>query len=131
MASILRLCSLACLLLTASVAHAQPAPDFFKGKAMHFTVVYEPGGTYDIYSRLVITHMPRHIPGEPTMVVQYMPGAGGLSAPCNLMSSAAQDGTEIGILPRDSRSTSVLRPEAAKYDARRFNWIGRLSSYAA
>ena len=57
---------------------ADGAADFFKGRSMRFAVVYEPGGTYDLYSRLMAAHLPRHIPGSPALVVQYMPGAGDL-----------------------------------------------------
>ena len=48
-------------------AQGQSAEEFFKGKTLRFTVVYEPGGTYDLYSRLLITHLSKHIPGNPTL----------------------------------------------------------------
>src|SRR5258708_38080951 len=82
-------------------ACAQPAAEFFKGKPMRFTGVYEPGGTYDLYSRLVITHLPKHIPGHPTIAIQYMPGAGGMVGTLNRYAKIAQDGTHLGMLPRD------------------------------
>src|SRR5882757_3081359 len=110
-------------------AGAQPAAEFFKGKPMRFTVVYEPGGTYDLYSRLVITHMPRHIPGNPTIAIQYMPGAGGMVGTLNLHDKIAQDGTQLGMLPRDIAINQMLHPQETRYDARRFNWIGRVASY--
>jgi tripartite-type tricarboxylate transporter receptor subunit TctC len=110
-------------------AGAQPAAEFFKGKAMRFTVVYEPGGTYDLYSRLIVAHLPKHIPGNPTIVVQYMPGAGGMVGTLNLHEKAPQDGTQLGMLPRDIAINQMLHPEEARYDARRFNWIGRVASY--
>ena len=75
----------------AATAPAQPAEDFFKGKTLRFTVVYEPGGTYDLYSRLLITYLPKHIPGNPTIVIQYMPGAGGMVGTLNLYEKAARD----------------------------------------
>src|SRR5882724_6493387 len=112
-----------------SGAGAQPAAEFFKGKSMRFTVVYEPGGTYDLYSRLVITHLPRHIPGNPTIAIQYMPGAGGMVGTLNLHDKIAQDGTQLGMLPRDIAINQMLHPQDARYDARRFNWIGRVASY--
>ena len=114
---------------TGSVHAAEPASDFFKGKSMRFTVVYEPGGTYDLYSRLVMTHMARHIPGNPSIVVQYMPGAGGLVGTLNLYEKALADGTQLGMLPRDIAINQMLHPQEARYDARRFNWIGRVASY--
>jgi len=110
-------------------ALAQPAEDFFKGKTLRFTVVYEPGGTYDLYSRLLITHLPKHIPGNPTIVIQYMPGAGGMVGTVNLYEKAARDGTQLGMLPRDIAVNQMLHPEAARYDARRFTWIGRIATY--
>jgi tripartite-type tricarboxylate transporter receptor subunit TctC len=129
MAPHMRACSVVCFLLAPYLAQAQPTQDFFKGKSLSFTVVYEPGGTYDIYSRLLVAHLPRHIPGKPTIVVQYMPGAGGLTGTLNLYERAAQDGTQLGMLPRDIAINQMLHPEDARYDARRFSWIGRISSY--
>ena len=106
-------------------AQAQSAEEFFKGKTLRFTVVYEPGGTYDLYSRLLITHLPKHIPGTPTIVIQYMPGAGGMVGTVNLYEKAARDGTQLGMLPRDIAVNQMLHPDNARYDAKRFNWIGR------
>src|SRR5271156_6279414 len=110
-------------------AQAQPAEEFFKGKTLRFTVVYEPGGTYDLYSRLLIAHFSKHIPGNPTIVIQYMPGAGGMDGTVNLYEKAARDGTQLGMLPRDIAINQMLHPEEARYDAKRFNWIGRISAY--
>ena len=110
-------------------AQAQSAEEFFKGKTLRFTVVYEPGGTYDLYSRLLITHLSKHIAGNPTIVIQYMPGAGGMVGTVNLYEKAARDGTQLGMLPRDIAVNQMLHPDAARYDAKRFNWIGRVASY--
>jgi tripartite-type tricarboxylate transporter receptor subunit TctC len=111
-------------------APAQTAAEFFSHKTVRFTITYEPGGSYDLYARLAATHLPRHLPGRPAMVVQYMPGAGGLLGTLQVYEKAAQDGSELAILPRDIAINQMLRPESARYDARRFNWIGTLSSYA-
>jgi tripartite-type tricarboxylate transporter receptor subunit TctC len=110
-------------------AQAQPAEEFFKGKTLRFTVVYEPGGTYDLYSRVLIMHLPKHIAGNPSIVIQYMPGAGGMTGTVNLYEKAARDGTQLAMLPRDIAVNQMLHPEAARYDAKRFNWIGRIASY--
>src|SRR3979409_2747092 len=59
-----------------------------------------------------------------------MPGAGGLLGTLYFYDKAPQDGSELAILPRDIAINQMLRPETAKYDARRFNWIGTLASYA-
>ena len=119
-----------CVCLACAVrAHGQPADEFFKGKTLRFTVVYEPGGTYDLYSRLLIAHLPRHIPGNPAILIQYMPGAGGMVGTVNLYDKAERDGTQLGMLPRDIAVNQMLHPQEARYDAKRFNWIGRVASY--
>jgi tripartite-type tricarboxylate transporter receptor subunit TctC len=109
---------------------AENASEFFRQKTIRFIVTYEPGGSYDLYARLATAHLGRHIPGNPSIQVQYMPGAGGLIGILHLFEKAQQDGTEIAILPRDLAINQRLHPEAARYDARKFNWIGTLSSYA-
>jgi tripartite-type tricarboxylate transporter receptor subunit TctC len=116
-------------MLSLSSIPAHSAEDFFSGKSLRFTVVYDPGGTYDLYSRLVIPHLARHIPGHPAIVIQYMPGAGGMTGTLYLYGRAEQDGTQLGMLPRDIAVNQMLHPEASRYDARRFNWIGRIASY--
>src|SRR5438874_7454598 len=111
-------------------ALAQGPAEFFRQKTIRFIVTYEPGGSYDLYARLATAHLGRHLPGNPSMLVQYMPGAGGLIGILHLFEKAQQDGTEIAILPRDLAINQRLHPETARYDARKFNWIGTLSSYA-
>jgi len=110
-------------------ALAQADADFFHNKAVKLMITFEPGGTYDLYARLAATHLPKHIPGQPAMMLQYHPGAGGLVGILHFAEKAAQDGTELAILPRDVAINQRLRPETAKYDARRFNWIGTLATY--
>src|ERR1700692_3378546 len=130
----LRLCTMVLLAICQAAiasehAGAQTAEDFFKGKVLRFTVVYQPGGTYDLYSRLFVMHLPRHMPGNPTVVIQYMPGAGGMTGTVNLYERADRDGTQLGMLPRDLAVNQMLHPQDASYDARRFTWIGRIASY--
>jgi len=110
-------------------ARAQGDADFYRNRPMRFMITFEPGGSYDLYARLAATHLSKHIPGQPAITVQYHPGAGGLVGILHFAEKAAQDGSEIAILPRDVAINQRLRPETAKYDARRFNWIGTLSTY--
>jgi tripartite-type tricarboxylate transporter receptor subunit TctC len=117
-------CGAAC-----GVAWAQGDADFFRNKTVKLTITFEPGGSYDLYARLAATHLPKHLPGQPAMTVQYQPGAGGLIGILHFAEKAAQDGTELAILPRDVAINQRLRPETAKYDVRRFNWIGTLATY--
>ena len=121
------------LLLTAvlSVAAAAPAvaqEDFFKGKTITVLIGYAAGGTYDATARLLSRHMPRHLPGQPTMVPQNMAGAGSIKAILHLYSVAPKDGTALGMVARSYSIEPVFNPEKAKYDPTRFNPIGSTSS---
>jgi tripartite-type tricarboxylate transporter receptor subunit TctC len=124
----LRCCGLglAAVVVAAGIAQAQPdaAADFYRGKTVSILVGYEAGGGYDLYARVVAQFLSRHIPGNPTVIVQNMPGAGGLRAARNLATVAAKDGTVLGMLAQTLPFDTVLgyTPDV---DAGRFNWIGR------
>lgn len=113
--------------LTCGLAAATPAiaaSDFYAGKTVSITIGYGPGGTYDKYSRILADHLSRHIPGTPTIVVKYMPGAGGLKAVNFAYNAMPRDGLNI-IMPADPLVVQqLMRPEKIKYDARRFTWLG-------
>lgn len=121
---------LALLLGSPFGASAETADDFYRQRTINFITVYSPGGTYDLYSRLVATHLSQFIPGNPKIIVQYMPGAGGLTGAIHLASQAPQDGTELGMLAREIAVNQVLHVGSVPLDARKFRWIGRVSSYS-
>ena len=109
-------------------AHAQQSvADFYKGKQIRFVIRSEPGGGYDIYSRLIGSHIVRHIPGNPTFIPQNMPGAGGLQAANYVGDIAPRDGTILTMvsqaLPFDQ--TLGFTPQF-KADLSKFGWIGNL-----
>jgi tripartite-type tricarboxylate transporter receptor subunit TctC len=110
-------------------ARAEPIAEFYRQKTITFVTVFAPGGTYDFYGRLVATHLPGFIPGNPKIVVQYLPGAGGLTGAIRLATQAAQDGTEIGMVDRAIAVNQVLRTAGVPLDAKKFQWIGGISSY--
>ena len=114
----------------APAVRAQSATEFYSQKTLRLIVPYAPGGSYDLYARLVADHLSKYIPGRPTLVIMHVPGAGGAIAAQTLYSKEPQDGTSLAIMPRDIASNQMLRPEVAKYDARRFSWIGSVSAYA-
>ena len=68
------------LVVCGSSALADPVADFYRNKQVSIIVGYGPGGGYDLYARLVARHLGKHIPGEPSIIVQNMPGAGSLVA---------------------------------------------------
>ena len=111
----------------AGQAHAQPAEEFFKGKQMSLIVGYNPGGSYDVYSRLAAQILPRYIPGNPVIAVKHMPGVGSVKAANYLASQASRDGLTIGMVGQQLALTQALRDAAVSYDMRRFSWLGRFT----
>ena len=81
-------------------SNADDVAAFYKGKTISAIIGYPPGGGYDVYMRALARHIGRHIPGNPIVVPRNMPGAGSLVAANSIYSTAAKDGTVIGILPR-------------------------------
>jgi tripartite-type tricarboxylate transporter receptor subunit TctC len=112
-------------------APAQADDPFYKGKTIAIVVPSSASGGYDGYARLLARHMGRHIPGEPNMIVQNMPGGAGVRAANHLFSAQAQDGTVIGMLEQALFLRQVLELPGLRGDVRRYNWIGRLVSNSA
>jgi tripartite-type tricarboxylate transporter receptor subunit TctC len=110
--------------LLALISPAQAQEDFYKDKTLRIIVGSAPGGGYDAYARLVSEHMRRHIPGNPTIVVQNMPGAGSLVATNHIANVAPKDGTVIGAVNAAMTTQPLLKPDQAKFDPRKMNWIG-------
>jgi tripartite-type tricarboxylate transporter receptor subunit TctC len=109
-------------------ARAEDAPDF-KGKTVTIVASFEAGGPYDFYSRLVARYLGAHLPGNPSVIVQNMPGAGGLRGANYLYNVAAHDGTVMGVVSQTVAVGQVLATTPGiQYDARKFNWIGRINS---
>src|SRR5688572_17837249 len=84
------------------------AADFYAGKTIRIVVSSAPGGGYDAYARTLAQHLRKHIPGDPTIVVQNMPGAGGTVATNWLFNVAPKDGTVFGVIQRGDRKSTRL-----------------------
>jgi tripartite-type tricarboxylate transporter receptor subunit TctC len=96
----------------------------YKGKTVTIVIPYGPGGTYDKYGQTFAKHLDKHIPGKPTVIVQHMPGAGGLKAMNWAYKVMPKDGTQM-ITPLDNSVVNqLMRPEKVRYDSRDFRWIG-------
>jgi tripartite-type tricarboxylate transporter receptor subunit TctC len=102
------------------------AQDFYKGKTISFIIGSAPGGGYDTYSRLVAAHIGRHLPGNPAVVPQNLPGANSAKAAFHLYTAAPKDGTAIGMVDEAIYLHQILEPQDVKTDATKFNWIGRV-----
>lgn len=124
MASLLAASAVIAVVFGAPQARADAVADFYKGKTLTILLGTGPGRTYDLYARLLGSHLVSHIPGEPGYVVQYMQGAGGLKATNYLYNAAPRDGTMIGTLFGTLPGLQLFEPDSAKYDSLKFNWLG-------
>ncbi len=109
---------------------AQAAEDFYKGKTIRIVVGAAPVGGYENHSRILSRHMGKHIPGNPNIIVQSMPGAGGLITNNYIFNTAPKDGTEFGLLNRNSLLSGLTGSEQAKYKIEQFNWLGTTASFS-
>lgn len=103
--------------LMSGVAHAQEKP-------FNLYIGYSAGGGYDVYGRIVARHINRHLPGNPTVVVNNMPGAGSMRLANWLYNVAPKDGNNMGIFARGIAFDTLLGQPGAQFDATKFNWIG-------
>jgi len=115
-------------LLCASGALAQPAAEFYKGKSVTLVVSSSPGGGYDIMSRTIAKYLGNHLPGNPRVLVQNMPGAGGIVAMNYFYTNAPKDGTYLGAVQNNTPFEPLLGTREAKYDPTKFNWLGSPST---
>jgi tripartite-type tricarboxylate transporter receptor subunit TctC len=115
--------------LLATPAQADDVADFYKGKNITLIVSYGPGGGYDVYARVLARHMSRHIPGNPSIVVQNMPGAGSLRGTNYLYNVAPKDGTAFGTFARNMAMLGLLKTgQNIQFDPKKFTWLGSSSS---
>ncbi|MEX0852289.1 MAG: tripartite tricarboxylate transporter substrate-binding protein [Bauldia sp.] len=98
--------------------------EFYKGKTVEVQIGYGPGGGYDLYARLLATHMGKHIPGNPTLVPMNLAGAGSLKLANWLYEAAPQDGTVFGTIARAAPFDPLFGNQAATFDPQKFNYIG-------
>lgn len=117
--------AIAVILLNLGGLKAETATEFYQNKKIiNLIVSTAPGTGYDIYARAIARTMPKHIPGAPNIVVQNMPGAGGLNATAHLFNVAAKDGTVMATVQSGIPTESVFRPDVARFRSTEFSWIG-------
>ena len=112
----------AAMLLWASAVQAQT--DFYRGRTVTLVVSSSAGGGYDIMARTLARFLPKHVPGNPRIVVTNMPGAGGISATNYLYRGAPKDGTYLGSVQNNLPFEPLLGTREAIYDPTKFNWLG-------
>jgi tripartite-type tricarboxylate transporter receptor subunit TctC len=114
------------LVLAPTVVLSQPAyaQDFYAGKTIRIIVGFPAGGGFDTYSRVLARHLPKYIPGSPTIVVDNVTGAGSLIAANTLYKSTKPDGLTIGNFIGNLISQQLFGGSGVEFDARKFEWVG-------
>ena len=113
----------------ADLAFSQDDADFYADRSITVLVGSGVGGTTDTSARLIARHLGTHLPGNPTVIVQNMPGGGSVTMANHLYRSAPRDGTVLGYALPGIVTAQMMEPARARYDARRFNWIGSVLKY--
>jgi tripartite-type tricarboxylate transporter receptor subunit TctC len=98
--------------------------DFYTGKTIRIVVSTSPGGGFDIYSRMIARHMRKYIPGNPTMIVENMPGAGHMLAMNHVYNVAAKDGTTIGNVGGGLALEQLFNTPGVEFDMSKVRYLG-------
>jgi tripartite-type tricarboxylate transporter receptor subunit TctC len=116
------------LCLAGAPAQADPVADFYRGKTINLIIGTSTGNDYDFRARLLARHLGRHIPGEPAIVPQNMPGVGGVKAADYLATIAPRDGTTLHMIMSNMMSSQAIGAPGVQFDTRKFFWIGNTTS---
>ncbi len=127
MPSRLRRLPTAAMLVLLPLATAPPIaaqPDILAGKSVQMIIGFGPGGGYDLWGRTVGRHIGKHLPGNPSVIPQNMPGAGSYTAASYIFNIAPKDGTVLGIIARDAALGPLSGAAGARFDPTKLSWIG-------
>ena len=113
-----------CALPALNEARADAVSDFYRGKTVTIIVGYTAGGGYDIYARALARHMGKHLPGNPSFIVQNLTGAGSLNAANHIYNVAPKDGTVFGTFARGLAIEPLIGTAKVQFDPTRFTWLG-------
>jgi tripartite-type tricarboxylate transporter receptor subunit TctC len=105
-------------------AAADPVADFYKGRELTILIGHPPGGSYDLYAQLAAQHIGKFIPGNPTVIVQSMPGGAGSKAAAHFYVRAPHDGSMIALFPETIAYIQLMDPVQGKWDVTKMNYIG-------
>lgn len=116
----------AALVAGAPAAHADAVADFFKGKNLTILIGYGAGGGYDTTTRIFARHFSKHLPGNPTIVPQNMPGAGSMKVANFVYNAAPKNGLTLGVFASSTALEPLFGNTKAKFETTKFNWLGSL-----
>jgi tripartite-type tricarboxylate transporter receptor subunit TctC len=108
-------------------AEAQSVADFYRGKTVNYILAVPDGASWGLYARTFIEHLRKHVPGNPNIILQVMPGGGGVAASNYIYNVAAKDGTVIGTPLSTAIVFAATDPKEVMYDPRKFSWLGSLA----
>ena len=111
-----------------SVASAQTPEQFYAGKIIDFVIGYPPGGSNDVWARLIARHIGKHIPGKPNVVPKNMPGAGSFLAVNTVYAASPKDGTVLAIGAPTMALDERLGTQGVRFKTAELNWVGRVDS---
>lgn len=110
----------------AAPANADAVADFYKGKQLSIQVGFGAGGGYDTTTRIVARHLGKHIPGNPSVIVQNVPGAGSMKVANALYNTAPKDGLTLAVFSSSVAMVPLYGKRPAKFVTNKFEWIGSL-----
>ena len=123
-----KLITLGFMLWVGAAAHADPVADFYRGRSISWILSAGAGGGYSSYADAFAPYFSRHIPGHPNIIIQNMPGGGGIRAMLYLASVAPKDGTTLGLVHSSVPLAPLYGIKAASFDPRDMNWIGSIDA---
>jgi tripartite-type tricarboxylate transporter receptor subunit TctC len=112
--------------LAAAPSRAQSVEEFYKGKDLRVLIGADVGGTYGLYATLATRYLRKYIPGQPNMIIQAMPGAGGITGLNHSYNNAPKDGTLLHLVHAEVLLETLLTKDV-KFNAQKYNWIGRFA----
>lgn len=120
----------AALALAGAPARAQDVASFYRGKTISLLMGTGPGGSYEFYGRTIAAHLGKHIPGNPNIVVEFMPGAGGALAGNHIYGPAAQDGSKLLLSHALPLIEKMEAGSGIRYESQKFQWLGAYDEIA-
>jgi tripartite-type tricarboxylate transporter receptor subunit TctC len=108
----------------AATAQSDTVAEFYKGKTVTVVSAGSAGGAHGVYAQLITAHIKKHLPGDPTIIIQYMPGAGGNKAMNYLFNATRDDGTYLGVPLQDLVFSARIGVKAVKYDPTKAHYLG-------
>ena len=106
------------------IAGASAQAPSLAGKTVTVIIGFGPGGGYDLWGRVVARHIGKHLPGNPTVIAQNMPGAGSFNAANHIYSVAPKDGTAIALITGDAALGPITGASGARFDSTKLTWVG-------